>query len=79
VARSGTPTLDARDPETFELRGQIALPDEVGFWSYAQVLVDDFTQRVFVVMSAATLWNPKYQEYRRSEGTPVVEIRLPQP
>jgi hypothetical protein len=34
LLRGDTRTLEARDPVTFELRGQVALPDEVG-WSTA--------------------------------------------
>ena len=79
LLRGDTRTVQARDAVTFELRGEIALPHEIGYWSHARVLVDDFTQRVFVVLSAARLWNQTDQEYRRSEGTPVIEIRLPPP
>lgn len=79
LLRSDTRTLEARDPVTFELLGQVALPVEVGDWYFARVLVDDFTKHVFIVLASATLWDPGFGDYRPASGTPVVEIRLPPP
>jgi len=77
LLRADTRTLEARDPETFELRAQIALPDDVGDWYFARVLVDEFTKHVFVVFAGAGTFDETFRDYRPVEGTPVLSVRLP--
>jgi len=77
VLRYDTRTLDARDPVSFELRGQVAVPDEIVSWTYARVLVDEFTQRLYLVFGAVTVGDPELDDLRPASGTPVVAVRLP--
>jgi hypothetical protein len=77
LLRGDTRTVQARDPVTFELRGEVVLPDEIGFWNFGRVLVDDFTQRIYVVMSGAFWYDEALGDTRPVEGTPVISVRLP--
>jgi hypothetical protein len=77
LLRSDTRTLEARDPVTLEVRGRVDLPGEIGSWYIARVLVDHFTENVFVVFAGADTRDPSTRVYGPAAGTPVVAVRLP--
>lgn len=60
-------TLEIRDAASFAVVGEIALTALPDDWGYSRLLVDHFTDRVFIVLAQA-------YDY---EGTPVIAVRLP--
>jgi hypothetical protein len=73
IHRTDQWTLEARDPITLALKGEIALPDHPDGWMEARVLVDQDTDRAFIVYSAG------WKDGGPTPGTPVTSIRLPPP
>ncbi len=66
IHRHDTRTVEFRDPELLQLKGEVALAQSPAGWYEALVLVDPDMDRAYVVYSGA-----------RDPGTPVVSIRLP--
>jgi hypothetical protein len=71
IHRPDTRTVEVRDPLQFRLHGEIKLPGHPDSWMEALILVDDDTDRAFIVYSGA------WKDSAPVAGTPVISIRLP--
>ena len=73
VVRADKWTVEIRDPILFQLHGKIQLPDRLDGWRESLVLVDNDTDRAFIVYSAG------WHDGGPTPGTPVFSIRLTPP
>lgn len=72
VVRGDTWSIDVLDPESFELRGRIAIAGQPYMWDAGRVVVDTAADLAHVVVSL-----PQTTELQPIPGTPVITLRLP--
>ena len=77
VVRRDTWTIEVRDGATYAMLGEIAMAEHPERWLAARVMVDETSDRAFVVFSASSRFETDRGRYEPILGTPVVEFRLP--
>jgi hypothetical protein len=70
--------IEVRDPVTFELHSTIALPEDL-VGQYPRLLIDNYMERAYVVLSGARRYDEALERYREALGTPVISVRLVPP